>query len=149
MEGSIEGESRFVPRHFRMWRRFVEVDLDFSSQGATKTSCVGCRTVRPTCRRQHWQGMVTKWQGCATLGTAVTSWSTVSMTPSMVSTQSIQDLVSRVIHHQCGFQGCQVREASNFVTRQGRRSQAFHDTHVDVSSDEEPLVRRNTRGSLQ
>ena len=30
------------------------------------------------------------------------------------------------------------------MTRQGRRSQAFHDTHVDVSSDEEPLVRPNT-----
>ena len=59
----------------------------------------------------------------------------------------IQDLVSRVIHHQCGFQGCRVGEASNpnpVVTRQGRWSQAFHDTHVDVSSDEESSVRRNT-----
>ena len=54
------------------------------------------------------------------------------------------DVVPRVILHQCGFQGCRVGEASNpgpVVTRQGRRSQAFHDTQVDVSSDEEPLVR--------
>ena len=38
------------------------------------------------------------------------------------------------------------REASNpgpVVTRQGRLYQASHDTHVDVSSDEEPFVRRN------
>ena len=58
----------------------------------------------------------------------------------------IHDLVPRVIH-QCGFQGCRVGEASNpgaAVTRQRRRSQAFHDTHVDVLSDEEPLVRPNT-----
>ena len=57
------------------------------------------------------------------------------------------DVVPRVILHQCGFQGCRVGEASNpgpVVTRQGRRSQAFHDTQVDVSSDEEPLVRPNT-----
>ena len=70
------------------------------------------------------------------------------MTHSMVSKRSpmtdvkIQDLVSRVIHHQC----CRVCEASNpgpVVARQGRLSPAFQDTHVDVSSDEEPLVRRN------
>ena len=28
-------------------------------QAATKTSCVGCRTGRPTCKKQHWQG----WSG--------------------------------------------------------------------------------------
>ena len=36
-------------------------------------------------RRQHWQGMVTRWQGCAHDGRAATSWSRVSVTPSMVS----------------------------------------------------------------
>ena len=53
--------------------------------------------------------------------------------------------VPRIIRHQCGVLGCRVGEVSNpgpVVTRQGRR-QAFHDTQIDVSSDEEPLVRPN------
>ena len=45
---------------------------------------------------------------------------------SLMRDVKIQDLVPRVILHQCGFQGCRVGEASNpgpVVTRQGRRSQ--------------------------
>ena len=50
------------------------------------------------------------------------------------------------VTHQCGFVGCRVGEASNpgpVLTRRGRRAEACHDTHIDVSSDEEPLVRPN------
>ena len=56
------------------------------------------------------------------------------------------DHVVNPVTHQCGFVGCRVGEASNpgpVLTRRGRRAQACHDTHIDVSSDEEPLVRPN------
>ena len=55
---------------------------------------------------------------CHVMGTAVASWSTVSMTPSMIQRRPVTDaksqvgLVSRVIHHQCGFKGRQVGEAT-------------------------------------
>ena len=54
----------------------------------------------------------------------------------------------RVVRHQCGFQGCRVGEASNpgpVQTRQARRLERLIPcTQVDVSSDEEVLVRRNS-----
>ena len=54
----------------------------------------------------------------------------------------------RVIHLQCGFQGCRVGEASNpgpAQTRQARRlERSIPCTQVDVSSDEEVFVRRNS-----
>ena len=62
MEGSMEGDVQEAKRV----KICVVPRGRISSQGATKTSCVGCRTGRPTCKRQHWQGMVRRWHGCAT-----------------------------------------------------------------------------------
>ena len=50
----------------------------------------------------------------------------------------------RIVQHQCGFLGCRVGEASNpgpAITRQRRRLE--RPTQIDVSSDEEFLVRPN------
>ena len=50
----------------------------------------------------------------------------------------------RIVQHQGGFLGCRVGEASNpgpAITRQGRRLE--RSTQIDVSSDEEFLVRPN------
>ena len=48
----------------------------------------------------------------------------------------------RIVQHQCGFLGCRVGEASNpAITRHGRRLE--RPTQIDVSSDEEFLVRPN------
>ena len=56
----------------------------------------------------------------------------------------------QIVFHQCGFLGCRVCEASNpgpVETRQTRRMHAdivCGATQIDVSSEDEPIIRPNS-----
>ena len=63
-----------------------------------------------------------------------------------IGAASDADWCIRVVHHQCGFRGCRVGEASNpgpvLTRRQARRLEDHRvSTQIDVSSEDEPLVR--------
>ena len=51
--------------------KWTSIEGGFRPRGPTKTSCVGCKTGRPTCKRQHWLGTVRRWARlCHIMGNA-------------------------------------------------------------------------------
>ena len=98
-------------------------------------SCDGCRIVRPTCKKQLWQATHTRWHGHCShklVDSHYAAFHGVQRSPAMKMVPT------------WGYRGVRVGEASNpdpAVTRQGRRLE--RSTQIDVSSDEEPLVRPN------